>query len=169
MDGTDCAFCGMAEKPKRWAGATSEFYMLFDRFPVNPGHLLLIPKRHVVRLEELRDSERTDLFEAICESPKIIVATDLKKLYEGYLLTASEALQGRPDKIKSSLWYCRQVLAQLARGVTRSEDRNHFVNDGRLAGRTVDHFHWHVVPRYEGDVLNPAGGGRSLIPGRQFY
>ena len=36
------------------------------------------------------------------------------------------------------------------------------VNDGRAAGRTKDHLHVHVIPRYVGDVDDPIGGVRNL-------
>jgi diadenosine tetraphosphate (Ap4A) HIT family hydrolase len=39
------------------------------------------------------------------------------------------------------------------------------VNDGRAAGRTVDHLHIHVIPRYTGDVDDPRGGIRQILPG----
>lgn len=38
------------------------------------------------------------------------------------------------------------------------------VNDGRAAGRTVDHLHIHVIPRYDGDVADPRGGIRNIFP-----
>lgn len=38
------------------------------------------------------------------------------------------------------------------------------INEGRAAGRTVDHFHIHIIPRYTGDVENPIGGVRNIFP-----
>jgi diadenosine tetraphosphate (Ap4A) HIT family hydrolase len=38
------------------------------------------------------------------------------------------------------------------------------VNDGRAAGRTVDHLHVHLIPRYKGDVADPRGGVRQIFP-----
>lgn len=38
------------------------------------------------------------------------------------------------------------------------------VNDGTAAGRTVDHLHIHLIPRYLGDVKDPTGGVRWVIP-----
>lgn len=38
------------------------------------------------------------------------------------------------------------------------------VNDGRAAGRSIDHLHIHVIPRYEGDVEDPRGGIRQILP-----
>lgn len=41
------------------------------------------------------------------------------------------------------------------------------VNEGRAAGRTVDHVHMHLIPRRLGDVEDPRGGVRGVIPGKQ--
>ena len=43
------------------------------------------------------------------------------------------------------------------------------VNVGPAAGQTVDHLHVHVIPRYEGDVEDPRGGIRWVIPNRAPY
>lgn len=38
------------------------------------------------------------------------------------------------------------------------------INEGRAAGRTVDHAHKHFIPRYKGDVADPRGGIRQIFP-----
>lgn len=38
------------------------------------------------------------------------------------------------------------------------------VNDGRAAGQTVEHAHVHVIPRFDGDVGDPRGGIRWILP-----
>lgn len=43
------------------------------------------------------------------------------------------------------------------------------VNDGPAAGQTIDHAHIHVIPRYDGDVPDPRGGIRWVIPERAPY
>ena len=43
------------------------------------------------------------------------------------------------------------------------------VNDGEAAGRTVHHVYVHLLPRYAGDVPNPRGGIRHIIPGKGSY
>ena len=43
------------------------------------------------------------------------------------------------------------------------------VNDGEAAGQTVSHAHVHVIPRYAGDVADPRGGIRWVVPARAKY
>ena len=42
-------------------------------------------------------------------------------------------------------------------------------NAGKAAGQTIMHCHIHLIPRREGDVENPQGGVRSVIPKKQHY
>lgn len=43
------------------------------------------------------------------------------------------------------------------------------VNVGPAAGQTVSHVHVHLIPRYDGDVEDPTGGVRNVIPGKGNY
>ena len=43
------------------------------------------------------------------------------------------------------------------------------VNDGLSAGQTIFHAHLHLIPRRYGDVENPRGGVRHVIPGKGYY
>lgn len=43
------------------------------------------------------------------------------------------------------------------------------VNVGVAAGQSVMHVHVHVIPRFTGDMANPKGGVRGVIPGKQKY
>ena len=43
------------------------------------------------------------------------------------------------------------------------------INDGAAAGQTVPHLHVHLIPRLEGDLPDPRGGVRWVIPAKAKY
>jgi diadenosine tetraphosphate (Ap4A) HIT family hydrolase len=43
------------------------------------------------------------------------------------------------------------------------------INEGVVAGQTIPHLHIHVIPRREGDMDDPTGGVRGVIPDKQKY
>ncbi|SES12856.1 HIT family protein [Salipaludibacillus aurantiacus] len=43
------------------------------------------------------------------------------------------------------------------------------INCGEAAGQTIFHVHMHVIPRYKGDMEDPQGGVRGVIPEKQKY
>ncbi|QIK70907.1 HIT family protein [Erysipelothrix sp. HDW6C] len=43
------------------------------------------------------------------------------------------------------------------------------MNIGEVAGQSVMHLHVHLIPRYRGDMRDPKGGVRGVIPGKQNY
>jgi len=102
-------------------------YSRYDKYPVSPGHMLIIPYCHISNLFELPDMEVTILWALVRDCKKYI---DQKFHPDGY---------------------------------------NVGVNVGQAAGQTVMHVHIHLIPRYEGDVDNPMGGIRGVIPGKQKY
>ena len=68
---------------------------------------------------------------------------------------------------------CNDLLHQ-ARELLRQRDPsvegfNIGVNVGEVAGQTILHCHFHLIPRRRGDMKNPRGGVRHLFPGRGAY
>ncbi|MCE7008588.1 HIT domain-containing protein [Kibdelosporangium philippinense] len=60
-----------------------------------------------------------------------------------------------------------QLMSDVRSTLTAIHDPQGFtigINDGRAAGRTIDHLHIHLVPRYDGDVTDPRGGIRRALP-----
>ena len=118
-----CPFCHPEESIIRNTLA----YVRPDKYPVNPGHVLVIPYRHVANYFDATADER-------------------------------EAILSLLDQAKAWL------------------DRDHApagynvgVNVGAAAGQTIMHLHVHLIPRYPGDVADPRGGVRGVIPARQSY
>jgi diadenosine tetraphosphate (Ap4A) HIT family hydrolase len=102
-------------------------YARYDKFPVNPGHLLLIPFRHIPTLFEATDEEQAALLALVREAKRLL---DNRFHPDGY---------------------------------------NIGVNVGTAAGQSVMHLHVHVIPRYAGDMEEPRGGVRGVIPERRGY
>ena len=60
--------------------------------------------------------------------------------------------------------------AQAAAGAEFHPDGfNIGINDGAAAGQTVSHLHIHLIPRFRGDLLDPRGGVRCVIPDKADY
>ena len=68
---------------------------------------------------------------------------------------------------------CNDLIKKLKKKII-SEDKsvegfNIGTNAGKVAGQSIFHCHIHVIPRRKGDVDNPQGGVRSVIPLKQHY
>lgn len=61
------------------------------------------------------------------------------------------------------------VARQLIQERFKPEGFNIGINIGEAAGQTVPHLHVHVIPRYKGDVSDPRGGVRYVIPDKANY
>ena len=156
-----CYFCKVSRgEADPYIFENRSFVGIFDTNPVNPGHALIIPKRHVASIFNMNEAERADYFDAIKGVKRVIETTDMIKLYKHMLNRAY--LQDRPkDSIETVLQL--PFLANLPDAYTIGN------NDGREAGRSIDHLHVILLPRYRGDVESPSGGIRNVIPDRANY
>jgi diadenosine tetraphosphate (Ap4A) HIT family hydrolase len=118
-----CPFCRTDEALLTNALA----YARLDKFPVSPGHLLVIPLRHKASFFAVDVEELKAIWALVVEAKRLL---DKKFHPAGYNLG---------------------------------------VNVGDAAGQTIAHAHLHLIPRYHGDVENPSGGVRGVIPMKQHY
>ena len=103
-------------------------FAIRDKYPISPGHALIIPRRHIGSFWECTPEEWASLF-------------------------------------TGSQW----VKDDLDITFSRIDGWNIGVNVGEAAGQTVFHVHMHVVPRFIGDVENPIGGVRHVVPDKADY
>jgi len=68
---------------------------------------------------------------------------------------------------------CNQLSKKIKKEIENKDPTvkgfNIGVNTGIVAGQSIMHCHIHLIPRREGDVENPQGGVRSVIPLKQHY
>lgn len=79
------------------------------------------------------------------------------------------ALFDLPAEEQLSLWSQVAVVRQLLIEQYNPDGFNVGVNEGLAAGQTVPHAHIHVIPRRHGDVADPRGGVRWVIPAKAQY
>ena len=121
-----CPLCARAHKGNAIA-SNALAIAVADGFPLNPGHALVIPRRHIADLFELGPEEQ------------------------------------------AALWALVPVVRDAIMSSLQPAGFNIGVNVGTAAGQTVDHAHVHVIPRYLGDVPDPRGGVRLVLPERADY
>ncbi|MES9956987.1 MAG: HIT family protein [Sedimenticola sp.] len=157
----NCYFCKVTNgEADPFVFENRSFVGIFDTNPVNPGHALIIPRRHVASIFHLNENEEADYFDAIRGVKSVIETTDMTDLYQN--MHNRDYLQDRPrDHIDKVLQL--PFLDNKPNAYTIGN------NDGREAGRSIDHLHVILLPRYKGDVENPSGGIRNVIPSRANY
>jgi len=70
---------------------------------------------------------------------------------------------------QSAVWVLAREIRNRLQAELSPDGFNIGLNDGETAGQTVPHAHVHVIPRYRGDVPDPRGGVRWIIPDRAVY
>lgn len=105
------------------------FVVARDKYPVSPGHSLVIVRRVVARFQELTADEKARLLTWV----------------DWCVAHLDSTRSPKPDGFSVGL------------------------NDGAAAGQTVSQLHIHIIPRYDGDVDDPRGGVRFVIPHKAKY
>jgi diadenosine tetraphosphate (Ap4A) HIT family hydrolase len=120
---------------------------------------------------------------AFCEriaQGDLVVGNDLAvAFFDAYPVTPGHCLilprRHEPDFLaltvpeQAAIWaLMTEVKAQIEKSGTPG-GYNIGVNVGEAAGQTIGHAHLHVIPRRRGDVADPRGGIRWVIPARAAY
>ena len=98
---------------------------------------------------------------------------DIFPVSEGHTLIAPLRHVGdffdlTPEEEAGVMALLRQTAAELREELSPA-GFNVGVNVGYQAGQTIDHVHMHLIPRFEGDVEDPRGGIRWVIPDKAVY
>jgi diadenosine tetraphosphate (Ap4A) HIT family hydrolase len=110
----------------------------------------------------------SDEFDVIEESEHCFAIRDSYPVSKGHTLIISKRhISDFHDLNKNEQENCWALVNKI-RNKLESELKpdgfNIGINVGKVAGQTVFHTHIHVIPRYEGDIENPRGGIRNVIP-----
>lgn len=70
---------------------------------------------------------------------------------------------------QQAMWGLVARVCHIIEESHKPEGFNIGLNAGEAAGQTIAHAHLHVIPRYEGDVDDPRGGIRWILPERAPY
>ena len=77
------------------------------------------------------------------------------------------------DLSNEELVACNDLVQILKKEIIKKDPSvkgfNLGTNIGKVSGQSILHCHLHLIPRREGDVGNPQGGVRSVIPNKQHY
>ena len=77
------------------------------------------------------------------------------------------------DLTKEELIACNSLVRIVKDEIIKKDETvkgfNLGTNIGKVSGQSIMHCHFHLIPRRDGDVENPQGGVRSVIPNKQHY
>ncbi len=115
------------------------------------------------------DSERT----LILESATAYAMFDKYPVSKGHLLIipkkhCADYFQ-LTFKEQSACWFMMNKAREILKQELNPDGFNVGINVAVSAGQTVPHVHIHLIPRYSGDVKNPEGGVRGVIPDKRRY
>ncbi len=146
MQRKTCLFCRCEEETnqkKRPIYENNGAYSILNYKPSVPGHVLVVPKHHVINLEELKGSDLEDFIHAI---PLTFVA--IQQIYETHvqkLVDYYESLLINPPE-KASMIFARNMLDH-PHLRERPVAYNWGMNCGFDAGQREIHLHVHLFPR----------------------
>jgi histidine triad (HIT) family protein len=95
---------------------------------------------------------------AVFESDDALAFLDINPVNKGHLLLVPKAhhadLTALADDLAAEAGRLVPRLCRAVVAATGADGFNVVVNNGRAAGQTVGHGHWHIIPRFEDDPVN---------------
>ena len=73
------------------------------------------------------------------------------------------------DEEKTAIWALVDEMKLIIDREYKPDGYNIGVNIGKAGGQSIPHIHIHMIPRYQGDMEDPRGGVRGVIPHKQKY
>ena len=114
-----------------------------------------------------------DPADVIASSRYAIAIRDRYPVSEGHTLVIprdhARTLYELSASVQSDLWQLVARVRSALAGEVSADGFNIGLNEGEAAGQTVSHPHIHIVPRFDGDVPDPRGGIRWVIPDKATY
>ena len=109
----------------------------------------------------------------LCESEFAFAMEDEYPVSQGHtLIIPKRHVENYFDLTKDELidmWLLVNRVKDIIEAYNHPDGYNIGVNVDKAGGQTVPHVHIHIIPRYIGDVKNPKGGIRGVIPDKQKY
>jgi histidine triad (HIT) family protein len=112
----------------------------------------------------------------VLETDQAIAFLDIHPVNPGHTLVVPRShhaqLSELPDEIAAHAGSLLPRLCRAVRAATGADGLNVIANVGRSAGQTIDHVHWHIIPRFRDDAVNwpwPQGGYVGDELGRMQY
>ncbi|MBN2836546.1 MAG: HIT family protein [Candidatus Delongbacteria bacterium] len=110
----------------------------------------------------------------LMENDVAFVVNDINPVTEGHALIIpkrhfADLFDATEEENKGLFDLLRKRKEALQASDNTIDGFNVGVNIGQAAGQTVFHLHIHLIPRRKGDIDDPTGGVRGVIPGRRVY
>jgi diadenosine tetraphosphate (Ap4A) HIT family hydrolase len=109
----------------------------------------------------------------VLEDPLCYARWDKHPVTEGHILVIPKRhfasyFDATPEE-RQSLWNMVEKARKHVDSLHHPDGYNIGINVGETAGQTILHLHIHLIPRRKGDMENPRGGVRHVIPGKGNY
>ena len=109
----------------------------------------------------------------VAESRHAFAIRDRYPVSRGHTLviprTHAETLFDRSAETQADIWRLVARVRDELQSEFNPDGFNIGINEGQVAGQTMEHTHVHLIPRFAGDVADPRGGMRWVLPGRAAY